>query len=81
LTARLFADWFYVEGLLSGEEGKAALWKFSAVKKSRARGGWSNVVGLKSSDWAALYLGKTRRIASTDSQAIRAKLLSQLRTF
>jgi len=29
LTARLFADWLYVEELLSGEEGKAALWKYA----------------------------------------------------
>jgi len=29
LTARLFADWLYVEELLSREEGKAALWKYA----------------------------------------------------
>jgi hypothetical protein len=29
LAARLFADWLYIEELLSSEEGKAAIWKYA----------------------------------------------------
>ena len=29
MAARLFADWLYIEELLSSEEGKAALWKYA----------------------------------------------------
>lgn len=29
LAARLFADWLYIEELLSSEEGKAAVWKYA----------------------------------------------------
>ena len=29
LTARLYADWLYVEEILSTEQGKAAIWKYA----------------------------------------------------
>lgn len=28
-TARLFADWLYIEGILSSPEGKNAIWKYA----------------------------------------------------
>ena len=48
------------------------------MKKGRYRGRWSDVVSVRSTDRVALYLVKMCRIARVDSQAIRAKLLSQL---
>jgi hypothetical protein len=29
LAARLFADWLYVEGILSSPEGRSAVWKYA----------------------------------------------------